>query len=51
MYDMYPQAWASGSALPVATAEPPRRRPRKEHSVLPAVLVRHLEAESRRLDR
>jgi hypothetical protein len=50
MYDMYPQVWASGDASP-ATPPRPRRRPRKDHSVMPSVLVRHLEAEHRRSGR
>lgn len=54
MYEMYPQAWASGDPGPTASASAqprPRRRPRKDHSVLPPVLVRHLEAERRRSGR
>lgn len=56
MYEMYPQAWASGDPGPTAPAPTPasasasvqprpRRRPRKDHPVLPPVLLRHLEAE------
>ncbi len=48
MYEMYPQAWASGDAGQTTVPPRPRRRPRKDHSVLPPVLVRHLEAELRR---
>ena len=51
MYEMYPQTWASDEAQPGVAPQRPRRRPRKEHSVLPAVLVRHLEAELRRSGR
>ena len=43
MYEMYPETWAAAAAsrdVPV----PPRRRPRKAHSVLPAVIARQLEA-------
>lgn len=41
MYDMYPQAWAVGNDdRPDDAATRPRRRPRREHTVVPAVLVR-----------
>ena len=43
MYEMYPQHWAVAEAR-TAVVEPPRRRPRRAHSVLPAVIVRKLEA-------
>ena len=43
MYEMYPHAWAVADAQPAA-APRPRRRPRKTHSVLPAVIVRQVEA-------
>jgi hypothetical protein len=46
MYEMYPEIWASG--LQRAVAEPPRRRPRKAHSVLPAVIARQLAAAAER---
>ncbi|GAA1830825.1 hypothetical protein ACFFOM_19505 [Microlunatus capsulatus] len=43
MYEMYPQTWAQESARP-ADAERPRRRPRRPHPVLPAVIARQLES-------
>jgi hypothetical protein len=43
MYEMYPHAWAVADAQPPAEQRP-RRRPRKTHSVLPAVIARQLEA-------
>lgn len=42
MYEMYPQSWAVAEVRP-GPVEPPRRRPRKAHSVLPAVLARQPE--------
>ena len=40
MYEMYPDAWAvADDRQPATTAIKPRRRARKEHSVVPAVLV------------
>ena len=51
MYEMYPQAWASGDPDPTTVPTRPRRRPRKDHSVLPPVLVRHVQAELRRSSR
>jgi hypothetical protein len=42
VYEMYPAAWAVADARP-ADAERPHRRPRKAHSVLPAVIARQLE--------
>jgi len=47
VYEMYPQTWATDETPGGEGAAPsvrPRRRPRRAHSVLPAVLVRHLEA-------
>jgi hypothetical protein len=45
MYEMYPQAWAQQDGLGREGAgERPRRRARKVHSVLPAVIARQLEA-------
>ncbi len=41
MYEMYPQTWTVVD--PPAEATRPRRRPRKAHSVLPAVIARQLE--------
>ena len=43
MYEMYPETWAAATA-PRDTPEPPRRRPRRAHCVLPAVIARQLEA-------
>ncbi|GAA1428912.1 hypothetical protein GCM10009616_09780 [Microlunatus lacustris] len=42
MYEMYPSSWAVAEARP-ADVHRPRRRPRKAHSVLPAVIARQLE--------
>jgi hypothetical protein len=40
MYEMYPDAWpVVDDRQPQAAGEKPRRRARKEHSVVPAVLV------------
>ncbi len=44
MYDMYPQAWALGEGTAASAHERPRRRPRKEHAVLPAVILRAIQA-------
>jgi hypothetical protein len=50
MYDMYPQSWASDDVPLGPVVQRPRRRVRKEHSVLPPVIARHVEAvETRRL--
>jgi hypothetical protein len=39
MYDMYPDAWTvSADRQHQVLAEQPRRRARKEHSVVPAIL-------------
>lgn len=40
MYEMYPDTWAAADKpqAPATTAKP-RRRARKQHSVLPAVLA------------
>ena len=43
MYEMYPQAWAQESVRR-PDAERPRRRPRRPHPVLPAVIARQLES-------
>ena len=40
MYEMYPEAWTQ----PPESPGRPRRRPRKEHSVLPPVITLHIEA-------
>lgn len=42
MYEMYPQTWAVADERRGGT-ERPRRRPRKAHSVLPAVIARQIE--------
>jgi len=40
MYEMYPDAWpVANDRQPQAAGEKPRRRARKEHSVVPTVLV------------
>lgn len=44
MYDMYPQAWALDEGQLGSAPERPRRRPRKAHSVVPAVIARQLQA-------
>jgi hypothetical protein len=41
MYEMYPEAWIQSRE---ESSERPRRRPRKAHSVLPAVITLHIEA-------
>jgi hypothetical protein len=39
MYDMYPDAWTiAADRQHQALADQPRRRVRKEHSVVPAIL-------------
>lgn len=39
MYDMYPDAWTvDADRRHQVHADQPRRRPRKEHSVVPAIL-------------
>jgi hypothetical protein len=49
MYDMYPQAWALDEGALGVAPERPRRRPRRQHSVVPAVIARSIQAaESRR---
>ena len=44
MYDMYPQAWALDEGQLSGVPERPRRRPRKAHSVAPAVIARQTSA-------
>lgn len=39
MYEMYPDAWAVPSERHVETGAKPRRRVRKEHSVLPPMIA------------
>jgi hypothetical protein len=47
MYDMYPDAWTvTEDESPQQSQQPPQRRSRKKHSVQPAVIARHLRAES-----
>lgn len=49
MYDMYPRTWALDEGTLASAHERPRRRPRKEHVVLPAVILRAIQAgETRR---
>ncbi|HMI34290.1 MAG TPA: hypothetical protein VK499_09255 [Propionibacteriaceae bacterium] len=39
MYDMYPDVWTiAADRQPPVPADQPRRRARKEHSVVPAIL-------------
>ena len=39
MYDMYPDAWTiAADCRHQVTTDQPRRRARKEHSVVPAIL-------------
>jgi hypothetical protein len=39
MYDMYPDAWTvAADRQPQVLADQPRRRARKQHSVVPAIL-------------
>jgi hypothetical protein len=41
MYDMYPEVWmVTSDRQPPSRGSRPRRRARKEHSVVPAILVR-----------
>jgi hypothetical protein len=48
MYEMYPEIWAvADDAQPTAPVRP-RRRPRKPHSVLPALIARQVQAAERR---
>jgi hypothetical protein len=48
MYDMYPQAWALDEGALGSAQERPRRRPRRQHSVVPAVILRSIQASSTR---
>jgi hypothetical protein len=48
MYDMYPQAWALDEGALGVAPERPRRRPRRQHSVVPAVIARSIQAEESR---
>jgi hypothetical protein len=45
MYEMYPDSWtdAQASRYQRGSSDQPRRRARKEHSVVPAVLVQRLD--------
>ncbi len=46
MYEMYPDAWmVTGDRQQRATGQQPRRRARKEHSVVPAVLPSPVNAQ------
>ncbi len=43
MYEMYPDAWAQAENRQQSAPDPkPRRRARKEHSVLPPVIAHQL---------
>jgi hypothetical protein len=44
MYDMYPADWTDASAARPQDPSPdrPRRRPRKAHSVVPAIIAQQL---------
>jgi hypothetical protein len=46
MYEMYPDAWTASEERrqPQPETERPRRRARKTHSVLPAVLTSEMPA-------
>jgi hypothetical protein len=48
MYEMYPEIWAVGDDAQHAAPARPRRRPRKAHSVLPAVIARQVQAAAER---
>jgi hypothetical protein len=48
MYEMYPDAWTVFDDRHQATGHQPRRRARKEHSVVPAVLAQAQKAGSAR---
>jgi hypothetical protein len=43
MYEMYPEAWPSvlDQRQQTGAGDKPRRRVRKEHSVIPPVLAQH----------
>lgn len=47
MYEMYPEVWALADARRSA-AGTPRRRPRREHCVLPPVIARQVAAAEER---
>ena len=44
MYEMYPDAWTVFDDRHQATGHQPRRRARKEHSVVPAILAQAQKA-------
>lgn len=44
MYEMYPDTWAHADERARTVDQPPRRRARKPHSVVPHVLVQHESA-------
>lgn len=54
MYEMYPEDWSatarSGRRVLDDPDAPPRRRPRKAHSVTPPVIRRQQRSESRPVD-
>ena len=47
MYEMYPDTWGAGGAerSRAESGAQPRRRARKEHSVVPPILVRREQAD------
>jgi hypothetical protein len=51
MYEMYPDAWpaAPDRRSANAPADPPQRRARKQHSVLPAVLAQSKPVDQHRI--
>ena len=48
MYEMYPDAWTVFDDRHQATGHQPRRRARKEHSVVPAIVAQAQKAASTR---
>ena len=48
MYEMYPEAWTVFEHRHQAAGHQPRRRARKEHSVVPAILTHAQKAGSAR---
>jgi hypothetical protein len=48
MYEMYPEAWTVFEDRHQAAGHQPRRRARKEHSVVPAILAHAQKAGSSR---
>jgi hypothetical protein len=48
MYEMYPEIWAVADDAQATAPVRPRRRPRKAHSVLPALIARQVQAAEQR---